>query len=144
MESVKSLRFAVIEETGILQSDFSHEEFVSHFYKIRYDRIEGVRMRTPELLRDTVKKATYDFDGKCKYELCVMEDKGQNGMMWSMNWYSLRDSENNAYTLSNEEEEEIVADFFELRKRTPLTAEIYIFQSNDSDMLLVAVSFSLI
>ena len=141
---MKSLRFAIIEETGILQTDCSHEEFVSHFYKTRYDRLEGVRMRTPELLRTAVKKAAYDFDGKCKYELCVMEDKGQNGMMWSMNWYSLRDSENNAYTLSNEEEEEIVADFFELRKRTPLTAEIYIFQSNDSDMLLVAVSFSLI
>lgn len=140
---MKSLRYTTIEETSMFQTDCSHEEFVSHFYKTRYDRLEGLLMPTPELLRAAAKKTTYDFDGKCRYELCVMEDKGQNGMMWSMNWYKLRDSDNKVYTLSEEEEEGIVADFFELRKTTPLTAEIYIFQGDGSDMLLIAVSFIL-
>jgi hypothetical protein len=140
---MEPLRHTKIEENGLFQRGTSHEEFVSHFYQTRYKRIEGELMRTPELLRTVAKKTIDEFNDRNLYELVVFEEQGKDVLAWSMNWYKLRNSDNEPYNLPEEDEEKIMEDFLELRKRTPLTAEIFIFQADGSDMLLIAVSLIL-
>jgi hypothetical protein len=138
-----SLRYTIIEETGVFQSDSSHEDFVSHFYETRYSRLKGILMATPEQLHAAIKKVVYDFIGKNQYELALLRDEEKDGMGWSMSWYRLRTPEKKTYKLSDEDKEKIISDFVELRKTSPLTGEIFIIQRDGSDMLLVAVSLIL-
>ena len=138
-----SLRYTIIEETGVFQSDSSREDFVAHFYQTRYSRLKGILMATPEQLRAATKKVIYDFIGKNQYELPLLRDEEMDGMGWSMTWYRLRNPEKKIYKLSDEDKEKIIGDFVELRKASPLTGEIFIIQRDGSDMLLVAVSLIL-
>ena len=136
-----SLRYTTIEETGVFHPDNFHEDFVSHFYETRYDRLKGILMPTPEQLRAAVRKVIDDFDGKNRYELCLLKDQDKDGMGWSMTWYRLRTPEKKIYMLSDEDKEKIRSDFVDLViKRSPLTGEIFMMQRDSSDLLLVAIN----
>ena len=136
-----SLRYTTIEETGVFHPGNFHEDFVSHFYETRYDRLKGILMPTPEQLRAAVRKVIDDFDGKNRYELSVLKDQDKDGMGWSMTWYRLRTPEKKIYMLSDEDKEKIRSDFVDLViKCSPLTGEIFIMQRDSSDMLLVAIN----
>ena len=136
-----SLRYTIIEETGVFHHENFHEDFVSHFYETRYDRLKGILMPTPEQLRAAVRKVIDDFDGKNRYELCLLKDQGKDGMAWSMTWYRLRTPEKKIYILSEEDKEKIRGDFVDLIiKCSPHTGEIFMMQRDGSDMLLVAIN----
>ena len=136
-----SLRYATIEETGVFHLENFHEDFVSHFYETRYDRLKGILMPTPEQLRAAVRKVIYDVDGKNRYELSLLKDQDKDGIGWSMTWYRLRTPEKKIYMLSEEDKEKIRSDFVDLViKSSPLTGEIFMMQRDGSDMLLVAIN----
>jgi hypothetical protein len=136
-------RFTKIEETGTFKNDIPHDDFINHFYNTRYHRLTGLLMISPEQLRSEIKKAIYDATGKNQYELPLLQDEGKNAMAWSMNWYRLRNSENQAYHLTDDDKATIVSDFVEISKTSPLKTTIHIFQHGGSDTLLIAVSFIL-
>ena len=140
---MESLRYTKIEQTAMLKNDTPHNDFASHFYLTRYERLKGLLMTSPEQVRTASKKAIYDSIGKNQYELGVLQDEGKVAMAWSMNWYRLRTPDNKTYQLTNDDKTTIINDFVELSKSAPLKTQIYIFQDDDSDTLLIAISYIL-
>jgi len=132
-----------IEQNAMLQNDSPYDEFASHFYLTRYDRLEGLLMISPELLRTAARKAIYDATGKNQYELPLFHDEGKSAVAWSMNWYKLRNSDNQTYQLTDDDKAAIIRDYEEVGKTSPLKTTIHIFQHDTSDTLLIAVSFIL-
>jgi hypothetical protein len=136
-------RLALIEETAMLQNDTPPEDFACHVYKTRHDRLKGVTMRTPEDVRQASKKQIERSMSGNVVTLRQQRDQGQDAMAWSMNWFRLRNNDNQIYTLTNEEKSLIVDDYLFLKDNYPITGEIHIFQLEGSEMLLVAVSLYL-
>jgi len=136
-------RFTKIEETAMLQNNTSYDDFAAHFYNTRYQRLRGLPMESAEQVRTATRKANYDATGKNQYELPLLQDQGKDAMAWSMNWYRLRTPENKTYQLTDEDKATIISDFVEDSKRSPLKTTIHIFQSENSDTLLIAVSMIL-
>jgi hypothetical protein len=139
MESLD--RVVIIEENAFLQKDTQTEDFAEHFYITRYGRLKGLLMTCPELLIASATKAICDSIAKNKYELQQIcpKDRG-DAMAWSMNWYQLRTSDNKIFQLSDLDKAKIINNAVELRKPSPLLTQTFIFQRDNSDMLLIAVS----
>jgi histone acetyltransferase (RNA polymerase elongator complex component) len=127
----------------MLQNDSPHDDFAAHFYLTRYEHLKGLLMVSPEHVRTAAKKAFYDATGKNQYELPLFQDEGKNAMAWSMNWYRLRTPDNKTYQLTDDDKANIISDYKEIGKSSPLKTQIHIFQSDNSDTLLIAVSFIL-
>ena len=140
---MESLRYTRIEQTAMLQNDSPHDDFASHFYLTRYDRLKGIPMLSPEHVRTAARKAFYDATGKNQYELPLLQDEGKSAIAWSMNWYKLRNSDNKTYQLTDDDKAAIIRDYEEVRKTSPLKNTIHIFQHDTSDTLLIAISFIL-
>ena len=140
---MESLQYIKIEQNAMIQNHTLPEDFVCHFYKTRYDRLEGIVKRTPEEVRKASKELIQNSMDSNVIDLRKCHERGQNAMAWSMNWFRLCDKDNKIYTLTNEEKGHIVDDYVFLKENNPYTGEIYIFQLDGSEMLLVAVSLML-
>jgi len=141
---MESLRYTTIEQTAMLQNDSPHDDFAAHFYVTRYDRLKGLLITSPEEVRTAAKKANYNATGKNQYELAVLQDEGKDAIAWSMNWYRLRTPDNKTFQLTDEDKSNIVSDFVEDCKWSPLKTTIHIFQRDGSDTLLIAFSYILL
>jgi hypothetical protein len=140
---MESLRYTRIEQTAMLQNDTPNDDFAAHFYLTRYERLKGIPMTSPEQLRTAIKKANYDATGKNQYELPLLQDEGKDAMAWSMNWYRLCTPDNKTFQLTEEDKLNIISDFVEDSKWSPLKSTIHIFQHDHSDTLLIAISYIL-
>jgi hypothetical protein len=140
---MESLHYIKIEQNAMLQNDTPPEDFACHFYKTRYDRLKGIVKRTPDEVRKASKELLQHSMDSNVIDLMKCHERGQNAMAWSMNWFRLRDKDNKIYTLTNEEKARIVEDYVFLKENNPFTGEIYIFQLDGSEILLVAVSLIL-
>lgn len=138
--TMESLLYVKIEEIAMLQNDTPPEDFVCHFYKTRYDRLKGIVKRTPDEVRKASKELLQNSMDSNVIDLMKCHQRGQDAMVWSMNWFRLCDKDNKTYTLTNEEKGHIVEDYEFLKENNPFTGEIHLFQLDGSAMLLVAVS----
>ena len=134
-------RFALIEETAILQNDTPPEEFVEHCYMNRYERLKGVVKRDFDDLRHSIHTALDESFGRNSGAFPSLRE--QNPVAWSMNWYRLRDNSDKMWALNSDQKTAIVADFEDLRLDYPFDAQIHIFQLDDRDVLLVAMRLQL-
>lgn len=143
-EQKEMSRFTLIEETALLQKDTPNDDFAAHFYMKRYDRLKGIPMATPDQVITAATKAIGDSIHKNQYELAQIcaKDRG-DAMAWSMNWYRLRTPDNKTYQLSDDDKVKIISNAQALTKPSPLLTQTFIFQQEDSDMLLVAVSLTI-
>lgn len=132
-----------IENNAMIQKDTLPEDFACHFYKTHYDRLKGMLKRTPDEVRKASKQLIQNSMDSNSFDLRKCHERGQDAMVWSMNWFMLCDNDNKVYTLTNEEKGHIVEDCVFLKENNPYTGEIYIFQLDGSEMLLVAVSLML-
>jgi len=133
-------RYTTIEETATLQQDTPMEDFAYHFYKTRYDRLKGILQRDFDTLRKSALECILDSMNRNVVALPKLRLANKMPMAWSMNWFRLRDDKNKMFVLSKEQKEQIIDDFHVLRQSYPFLAEMYIFQGEDKDMLLVAMS----
>ena len=156
---MESLQYIKIENNAMIQKDTlpedfachfykTHkdtlpEDFACHFYKTHYDRLKGMLKRTPDEVRKASKQLIRNSMDSNSFDLRKCHERGQDAMVWSMNWFMLCDNDNKVYTLTNEEKGHIVEDYVFLKENNPYTGEIYIFQLDGSEMLLVAVSLML-
>jgi hypothetical protein len=72
-----------------------------------------------------------------------MASADKEPMAWSMNWFRLRNYSNRPYNLTETEKDEIIGDFNALRAERPLLGQIFIYQTPETEMLLVAVAMSM-
>ena len=134
-------RFALIEETAILQNDTPPEEFVEHCYMNRYERLKGVVKSDFADLRQSIKtslEACFDRNS-VKFPFLKEHYGIVNPVAWSMNWYRLRDNTNKTWSLDFHQKTAIQEDFEDLRLNNAFKAQIHIFQLDDRDVLLVAM-----
>ena len=136
-------RYTTIEETATLQQDTPLEDFAYHFYKTRYDRLKGVLMSSHDVLRKAVLTCILESMERNLTALPKLRLANKMPMAWSMNWFRLRDSQNKVFVLTKDQKEEIIDDFHVLRQTYPFLARMFVFQGEDKDMLLVAMSLEL-
>jgi hypothetical protein len=134
-------RYALIEETGMLQNDTPPDDFVAHYYMNRFRRFRGVINRDFDELRQSVKIALEAYFDRNSVRFPFLEE--QHGIVkpvaWSMNWYRLRDNNNKTWWLEDSQKADIVADFEDLRINNDFKAQVHIFQMDDQDELLIAM-----
>ena len=136
-------RFTIIEETALLQTDTPLEDFAYHFYKTRYDRLKGILKRDADDLRRTVKTILKESMHRQIIGIRKIAASDKEPMAWSMNWFRLRNYSNRPYNLTETEKDEIIGDFNALRAERPLLGQIFIYQTPETEMLLVAVALSM-
>jgi hypothetical protein len=136
---ISSARFLTIEETAILQGDAPLQDFACHFYNTRYDRLKGIPKENYGGIRDSVVPLIRASFQKNEVAMRQYRDEGKNPMSWSMNWYRLRLNDRR-WAMSPLELAQLHEEFAKIVDQHPsLDTELYAIQSNNSDMLLIAV-----
>ena len=136
---LSTARFLTIEETAILQGDAPLQDFACHFYNTRYERLKGIPKANYGSIRDSVVPLIRASFQKNEVAMRKYQQEGKNPISWSMNWYRLRLNERR-WSMSPQELAQLHEEFAKIVDQHPdLDTEMYAIQSNNSDMLLIAV-----
>jgi len=144
--SAGQTRFTTIEETALLQVDTPMEDFAYHYFRTRYDRLKGILVRDFDTLNRCVYESLLDAVKRQSVALPRLRLTNREPMAWSMNWFRLRQSTGQVWNMDESQKKaleagyDLIKHFDECRN---MTRKLYIFCSDDREMVLVAMSMTL-